>query len=91
MEKQEIKTAREIPGVKSNTTILGHTVPTTRSASIVNENKVLEEKVLRRLDMLVSAGDFDQRWLSIAFDKVEEAFMAMNRAIFKPERIQGDL
>jgi hypothetical protein len=29
---------------------------------------------------------YDQRWLSIARTMLEEGFMALNRAVFKPQR-----
>lgn len=64
----------------------------------VNINKRLEETVLRRLDDLkagINTGlatfEVDQRWLAIGRTHIEEAFMAINRSIFKPERVKlGD-
>ncbi len=57
----------------------------------VNINKRLEEVVLRRIDDLVAMQyeDFaDQRWLAIGRTHLEQAFMAINRAIFRPERVK---
>jgi hypothetical protein len=55
----------------------------------VNKNKKLEERVLRQIDML--QGDkhlaVDQRWLAIGRTAIEQGFMAINRAVFKPGRI----
>jgi hypothetical protein len=60
----------------------------------VNINKRLEEVVLRRLDdMAVLAGSgtnhfVDARWLAVGRTHIEQAFMAINRAIFQPERVK---
>lgn len=59
----------------------------------VNLNKELEERVLRRIDELRLTDCFagrqggDPRWLAIARTHIEQGFMAMNRAIFKPGRV----
>ena len=58
---------------------------------LVNENKQWEEELLRRLDHLTTNDDFDMRWLAIAKTHFEEGFMAMNRAIFRPQRIEGNV
>ena len=63
----------------------GYQPQSTAAVDVVNENKVLEERVLRRIDDLV--GVVDGRWLAIARTKIEEGFMAMNRAVFQPKRI----
>lgn len=34
------------------------------------------------------ATEIDQRWLAIARTKFEEAYMALNRAVFQPKRVQ---
>lgn len=54
---------------------------------LVNENKKLEEMVLRMLDAYADA-DVDKRWLAIARTHIEEGFMALNRAVFKPQRVK---
>ena len=54
----------------------------------VNQNKQLEEEVLRRLDVLKTNSEVDQRWLAIGRTSIEQAFMAINRAIFQPGRVQ---
>ena len=55
--------------------------------SLVNINKKFEEGVLRILDSLANNPDIDKRWLSIGRTQIEQGFMAVNRAIFKPGRI----
>lgn len=59
----------------------------------VNDNKIAEEQLLRALDEMQSRpAEFDARWTAIARTQFEIAFMAMNRAVFKPQRIklEGD-
>lgn len=53
----------------------------------VNRNKSAEEWVLRLIDEYTADPEVDKRWLAIAKTHIEEGFMAMNRAIFKPTRI----
>lgn len=64
----------------------------------VNQNKEAEEKILRLIDDLqngtLNGESFiaDPRWLAIAKTQLEQGFMALNRAIFKPGRVrlEGD-
>lgn len=55
---------------------------------VVNRNKANEERQLRLLEIDAKAGDCDGRWLAIAKTHLEQAFMAWNRAIFKPGRAE---
>lgn len=59
-------------------------------ADIVNHNKIMEETLLRLLDSY-SEPVFDARWAAIARTHFEQGFMAMNRAVFRPKRIEGDI
>lgn len=55
----------------------------------VNLNKQAEELTLRQLDqMSEDRAQYDQRWVAIARTHFEQAYMAMNRAVFKPERVK---
>lgn len=54
----------------------------------VNEFKQDEERLLRKLDELRQSEDVDQRWVSIAYTGFQEAFMALNRSVFQPQRIE---
>lgn len=54
---------------------------------IVNINKDLEERLLRFLDVLAGDEEVDKRWLAIGRTGIEQGFMAVNRAIFKPGRV----
>ena len=53
----------------------------------VNVNKVLEERVLRRIEELQKLGSCDPRFLAIGRTGIEQAFMAINRAVFQPGRV----
>lgn len=66
--------------------------------ALVNEFKQDEERLLRKLDALSSQTfhlqnadgtrrSVDPRWLAIARTGFEQAFMALNRAVFQPQRI----
>jgi len=55
---------------------------------LVNNNKIAEERLLRMIEMFQKASDsYDARWLAIAKTHLEQCFMALNRAILKPQRI----
>ena len=54
----------------------------------VNANKRHEEEILRVLDSMKGLASVDQRWLAIGRTHIEEAFMAINRSIFQPTRVQ---
>lgn len=72
--------------------VAGYTPQSDEDLALVNVNKILEEKVLRQFDMLDEVfTDIDRRWLSIARTHIEQGFMAANRSIFRPQRIDGDL
>lgn len=55
--------------------------------ALVNQNKVTEEQLLRQMDVLIGNPDYDQRWLALARTQIEQGFMALNRSIFRPERV----
>ena len=57
------------------------------AVELVNRNKLLEEHCLQVLDELANNMNVDQRWLAIGQTHLEQAWMAINRAIFKPKRI----
>jgi hypothetical protein len=58
------------------------------AVAIVNFNKHAEEHVLRLLDQLALNDDIDKRWLAIGRTQIEQGFMAVNRAVFKPGRVR---
>jgi hypothetical protein len=66
--------------------------------STVNANKHTEEKILRLIDSLMNEQtpegesiSVDKRWLAIARTDLEKGFMSLNRAIFQPSRIEGEI
>lgn len=54
----------------------------------VNGFKRDEERILRKLDALIDRPDIDSRWLAIGRTQLEQAFMAINRSVFKPDRVK---
>jgi hypothetical protein len=70
--------------------VVGYHSQSDHNISLVNENKALEERVLRRLDALKDIADVDQRWLEMARSQIEQGFMAANRAVFQPGRVALD-
>lgn len=69
-------------------TVKGYTTQTQADVDLVNGNKQTEEMILRLLDDLAKNGRADPRWLAVARTHFEQGYMALNRAIFKPERIK---
>lgn len=67
--------------------VVGYTMQPSRTIDAVNKNKCDEERVLRWLDELKSDEAVDQRWLAIGRTQLEKAYMAINRALFKPQRV----
>lgn len=57
---------------------------------VVNDNKHAEERILRVLDEMKANKDIDPRWLAIGRTHIEEGFMAINRAVFQPQRVKLD-
>lgn len=64
------------------------------AVAIVNRNKLLEERVLRQIETIGMAGltselrpPADPRWLAVARTRIEQGFMALNRAVFQPGRV----
>lgn len=68
--------------------VAGYTDQTSERVQMVNFNKIDEEKILRSIDAYGMNPDVDKRWLAVAKTYIEQGFMALNRSIFKPERIK---
>lgn len=68
--------------------VQGYTEQPYTKVNDVNENKQIEERLLRRLEALSVGIYVDGRWMAIAKTHFEQGFMALNRAIFKPTRIK---
>lgn len=67
--------------------VAGYIPQPSTKIELVNQNKRTEESILRALDQMQGDADFDQRWLAIARTHIEQGFMALNRAIFRPTRV----
>lgn len=67
--------------------VAGYRPQTTTAVDRVNQHKIIEERVLRIMDDLNKTGEADPRWLAIARTDLEKGFMALNRAVFQPSRI----
>lgn len=67
--------------------VLGYKDQPLENVNAVNHNKQMEEHVLRQLDHLAEFEQVDKRWLAIGRTGIEQAFMAINRAVFKPGRV----
>jgi hypothetical protein len=68
--------------------VAGYTSQSADKIAAVNDNKETEERLLRVLDVMLTDEQFDKRWIAIARTHFEEGFMALNRAVFRPQRIE---
>lgn len=68
--------------------VQGYTSQIDENVQMVNLNKRDEELLMRALDNYAMNPEVDRRWLSIAKTHFEQGFMALNRSIFKPQRIK---
>ena len=68
--------------------VKGYQAQSTNNVALVNTNKELEEHALRILDLLAGVEGVDKRWLAIGRTHMEQAWMAVNRAVFKPQRVK---
>lgn len=70
--------------------VAGYQPQTDANVARVNGNKQDEERILRKLDALKEDPAVDQRWLAIGRTAIEQGFMAVNRAVFRPGRVELD-
>lgn len=68
--------------------VAGYKAQTPETVHTVNLNKQAEEATLQILDALESYPGIDRRWLSIGRTHIEQGWMAVNRAVFKPGRVK---
>ena len=66
--------------------VAGYRAQSQENVNLVNEMKRAEEATLRKLDEMKANPEIDQRWLAIGRTNLEQAFMAINRSVFKPGR-----
>lgn len=67
--------------------VSGYRPQSVEAVATVNASKVMEESVLRLLDSLASDPSIDKRWLAVGRTHIEQGFMAVNRAVFQPQRV----
>lgn len=77
------------------TPVSGYRPQTQQALDLVNGFKADEERLLRKLDELKTLNNgglspviADQRWLALGRKHLEQAFMAINRSVFKPTRVK---
>lgn len=80
--------------------VAGYKAQSPENVALVNENKILEERVLRQIDKMNKfnmdqeekgigrSGQYDPRMMALARTQVQEAFMWLNRAVMQPDRIK---
>lgn len=70
----------------------GYSAQTEDKVALVNKNKAAEELLLRELDAMKADPEIDQRWLAVGRTHIEQGFMTINRAVFRPgrARLEGD-
>lgn len=69
------------------TPVPGYQPVTQEKLNDVTEAKHMEEKVLRLIDNLECCSHYDRRWLAIGRTHIQQGFMAINRGVFQPQRI----
>jgi cytochrome c-type biogenesis protein CcmH/NrfG len=75
------------PGTEPGLPVAGYKPQSAGAIAQVNRNKELEERILRLLDGAATDPETDKRWLALARTQIEQGFMALNRAVFKPCRV----
>ena len=68
--------------------VKGYVAQPQENVDLVNENKILEERVLRQIEKHEGNSLTDRRMVALARTKAQEAFMWLNRAVFQPTRIK---
>lgn len=68
--------------------VSGYRPQSPEAVARVNAMKQMEERALRALDALAADPDIDKRWLAIGRTSIEQGFMAVNRSIFQPARVE---
>lgn len=69
----------------------GYTSQSEAAVALVAQNKMIEELVQRQIDLHTTNTAIDQRMVALARTNMQQAFMWLNRAVFQPERIKGEI
>lgn len=75
------------PMPNAGLSVVGYKPQSDEAVALVNRMKRHEETVLRELDDMRGRDEIDQRWLAIGRTALEQAFMAINRSVFRPGRV----
>jgi hypothetical protein len=67
--------------------VKGYNAQTAWAVQAVNGNKEIEEQTLRVIDALTTVEAVDHHWLMTGKAHIEQGWMAINRAIFRPGRV----
>lgn len=67
--------------------VAGYQPQDPEKVALVNEFKADEERLLRKIEAAETLRNPDKRWTAIAKTHFEHGFMALNRAVFQPQRI----
>lgn len=57
---------------------------------LVNKFKMAEERLLREAEAVREKQAGDARWVAVAMTHFQEGFMALNRAVMQPRRLNDD-
>lgn len=70
--------------------VAGYVSQSDEKVAVVNENKILEERLLRQIEKIKNTPGLgaDPRMLALALTGIQEACMWLNRAVFQPTRIK---
>ena len=78
--------------------VAGYTAQSDEKIALVNRFKQEEERILRTIDEMFAENmddkyddtkvPYDARWIALAKTHFQEGFMALNRAVFQPQRIK---
>ena len=58
---------------------------------LANQNKQIEELILRQIEKVAKTEGVDHRFVAVAKTHIQEGFMSLNRAIFQPGRLLGPI
>ena len=69
--------------------VAGYVNQSDEKVGLVNENKILEERLLRQIEKIKNTPNLgaDPRMLALATTGLQQACMWLNRAIFQPTRV----
>lgn len=58
------------------------------NVALVNQNKELEERCLRAAEAIQKTEGMDPRMAALAITQIQQGFMWLNRAVFRPSRVK---